>query len=615
MKATELVCNRCKGRLQHDEESNRYWCPYCKTYVLINETEQVTREKIRAKHAKDIKQLEKETELSKTEIQKQIIIDNNRIRAKRIRLTVFILLLVALIPLGVWFGFWYAHKNEIKMPLPASEYCNRNYQDTYNLLSDAGFDNIEYVVTKNLLKSEQAKEGIVTQVSINGNTSFSEGTWFDRSAQVKIAYSVLDPKREGDISMPLSSVDCIGLHQEKLVETLRESGFTNIADIVIADLTKDHQDHVGIVTKISVNNKTDFYRGDYFPQTAVIEITYHTMDPKRISDILIPDDFDKFLLLNYAEVRDAFKGAGFVNVVLVPQYDLGIFEGSKDGIVQIVSVNGNDAFLGHKWVPGDSVVRIVYRSKEFDYKDKQYSEIEVELKSLGFSSVECIALDDLSRKEEKKRGTVESVQVDGQELSDLDEIKLSSTAVIRYHSMKKAGANEVYITSSAKDLSGKDYKEVMRILSEMGFTNITSVALEDLSVGWFSKENTVNEVSIDGNTKFETGDIFNKTVKVTVSYHSFKPEPTNTPPPANGVAITLSSKDLCKLTYTEAVAELRKMGFTNVRAEALGDIGWGWFYTENEVKEVVINGSTKFSVNDVFARDVEIVVKYHSKKE
>ncbi len=57
------------------------------------------------------------------------------------------------------------------------------------------------------------------------------------------------------------------------------------------------------------------------------------------------------------------------------------------------------------------------------------------------------------------------------------------------------------------------------------------------------------------------------------------------------------------------------MGFTNVRAEALGDIGWGWFYTENEVKEVVINGSTKFSVNDVFARDVEIVVKYHSKKE
>lgn len=619
METTELVCKRCKGRLQHDEVGNRYYCPYCKTYVLINETERVTLQKIQAKNAKDIelgkKQIEKETELGRNEIQKQITLDNNRVRIKKIRLAVLIILLVALIPLGVLVGYRCAHKNEIRIPLSASEYCKRNYQDCYNLLSDVGFENIEYVVSKNLLKSEKSKEGIVTQVSINGNTSFSEGTWFDKHSQVKIAYSIMDPNREGDISMPISSVDCIGLQSEKLVETLREAGFKNISDVVIADLSKDHQDHVGVVTKISINNKTDFYRGDFFPQDAVIEITYHTMDPDRVSDVLVPDDFDKFLLLNYSEVRDAFKNAGFTYIYLVPQYDLGIFEGSKDGIVQIVSVNGNDAFVGNKWVPANSIVRIMYRSKELEYKEKQYSEIEILLKDMGFSSVECIALDDLSRKEEKKRGMVESVQVNGQELSDLDEINLSSTAVIRYHSMKKAGANEVYITFAAKDLSGKDYKDVMQILSEMGFTNISAVALEDLSIGWFSKENTVKEVSIDGDTKFATGDIFNKVAKVTVSYHSFKPEPTNTPPPANGVTITLSSKELCDLTYTEAVAKLKEMGFTNVRAEALGDIGWGWFYNENDVKEIVINGSTKFSAGDVFARDVEILVKYHSKKQ
>ncbi len=619
METTELVCKRCKGRLQHDEVSNRYWCPYCKTYVLINETERVTLQKIQAKNVKDIelgkKQIEKETELSRSEIQKQITLDNNRVRIKKIRLAVLIILLVALIPLGTWLGYRYAHKNEIKTPLSASEYCDRNYQDTYNLLSDAGFTNIEYVVSKSLLKSEKAKEGVVTQVSINGNTSFSEGTWFDKQAQVKIAYSVMNPNREGDISIPLSSVDCIGLDSEKLVKMLKESGFRNISDVVIADLSKEHQDHVGIVTKISIDNKTDFFRGDFFPQDAVIEITYHTIDPERISDVLVPDDFDKFLLLNYTEVRNAFKNAGFVDIVLVPQYDLGLFEGSKDGIVQIVSVNGNDAFLGNNWVPANSTVRIVFRSKEIEYKEKQYTEIETLLKNIGFSSIEYIALDDLSRKDEKKRGTVESVQVEGQELGDLDEINLSSTAVIRYHSMRKAGADEVYITTAAKDLSGKDYKDVIRILSEMGFTNITSVSLEDLSVGWFSQENTVKEVSIDGNTKFVAGDIYDKTVKVTVSYHSFKPEPTNTPPPANGVTITISSKELCDLTYTDAVEKLRGMGFTNIRVEALGDIGWGWFYTENEVKEIEINGSTKFSVGDVFEKDVEIVVKYHSKKQ
>lgn len=622
METTELVCKRCKGRLQHDVISNRYYCPYCKTYVLINETERVTLQKIQAKNAKDIelgkKQIEKEAELGKSENDKQIRLSNDRVRIKKIRLAVFIILLVALIPLGVLFGYWYAHKNEIKMPLPASEYCNRNYQDTYNLLADAGFENINYVVSKNLLKSEQSEEGIVTQISINGNTSFSEGTWFDKQSQVKIAYSVIDPNREGDISMPISSVDCIGLHSEKLVEVFNEAGFKNISDVVIADLNKEHQDHIGVVTKISINNKTDFYRGDFFPQNAVIEITYHVMDPDRVSDILIPDDFAKFLLLNYAEVRDAFKSAGFINVVLIPQYDLGLFEGSKDGIVQIVSVNGNDAFEGNRWVPANSTVRIMYRSKAIEYKEKQYTEIETLLKDIGFSSIECIALDDLSRKEEKKRGVVESVQVNGQELSNLDEINLSSAAVIKYHSMKKAGANEVYITTAAKDLSGKDFKEVIRILTEMGFTNISNVALEDLSAGWFSQENTVKEVSIDGNTKFEIGDIFNKTVKVTVSYHSFKPKPTNTPPPrmpVNGVAITLSSKELCSMAYSEAVGKLKEMGFTNIRTEALGDIGWGWFYKENEVKEIEINGSTKFSVGDVYARDAEIVVKYHSKKQ
>ena len=57
------------------------------------------------------------------------------------------------------------------------------------------------------------------------------------------------------------------------------------------------------------------------------------------------------------------------------------------------------------------------------------------------------------------------------------------------------------------------------------------------------------------------------------------------------------------------------MGFTNIRTEALGDIGWGWIYKENEVKKIEINGSTKFSVGDVYAKDAEIVVKYHSKKQ
>ena len=57
---------------------------------------------------------------------------------------------------------------------------------------------------------------------------------------------------------------------------------------------------------------------------------------------------------------------------------------------------------------------------------------------------------------------------------------------------------------------------------------------------------------------------------------------------------------------------LQEMGFTNVTASPLGDLKKGWFYDEGEVKEVSIAGAKKFSVNDMFNSDIEIIVFYHS---
>ena len=44
----------------------------------------------------------------------------------------------------------------------------------------------------------------------------------------------------------------------------------------------------------------------------------------------------------------------------------------------------------------------------------------------------------------------------------------------------------------------------------------------------------------------------------------------------------------------------------------IGDLKKGWLHDDGEVKEISIAGSTKFSTNDIFDSDAEIVIFYHS---
>ena len=49
-----------------------------------------------------------------------------------------------------------------------------------------------------------------------------------------------------------------------------------------------------------------------------------------------------------------------------------------------------------------------------------------------------------------------------------------------------------------------------------------------------------------------------------------------------------------------------------MRLNGMGDLKKGWLHDDGEVKEVSIAGSTKFSTNDIFDSDAEIVIFYHS---
>lgn len=80
---------------------------------------------------------------------------------------------------------------------------------------------------------------------------------------------------------------------------------------------------------------------------------------------------------------------------------------------------------------------------------------------------------------------------------------------------KNSEPNLIQIEVSAEDLQGQYYEDIVDMLTNKGFTDIT--ARED---GWniFKKEGTIKSISIDGNEDFSSGK-FSKDAKIVILYY------------------------------------------------------------------------------------------------
>ena len=83
------------------------------------------------------------------------------------------------------------------------------------------------------------------------------------------------------------------------------------------------------------------------------------------------------------------------------------------------------------------------------------------------------------------------------------------------------------MTSEYYDLIKRNYLEVTHILMGMGFTNIHYKA-KTIKEGWFgshTEENTVYNVTINGSSEFEKGDVFAKGAYILVEINLFSYTP------------------------------------------------------------------------------------------
>ncbi len=525
MDTTTLKCKQCGApqQLCYVDNAPVLKCTRCGTTERINETDAVTIERINAGAYKEVELGKKAIEKETVTAVQQLELEKKNQAWKRAK-AIFILIVV--IAAGVFGYFIYlnhSHKDDVRMPLGASSYCNRDYKDTVDLLTDAGFLNIEEVPVADLSKSDAGQTGIVTQVSINGNTTFTEKTWFPNSARVRVTYHILDPAKENQLQIPLSSDSCIGNNYSNVIDEFTNAGFTVEAD-EYADLTRDREHEDGDVTEITVGNRPEFKSGDWVSDDVIVSVEYHVLDPDRATDISVPGDSDQYIEKDYLMVCNEFETAGFTNILLTPLYDRTILDRSDPGLVELVLLNDTSIFYEGKWVPYDSVVEISYHADKLKYTGEQYLDIEAAIQAMGFNNVTSVPLDDLDPGELKQVGSVTSVLVDGIELFEVESFTREAEVIIKYHSAKTLTETRVAVASSSNDFSGEDYQTVVQALSDMGFTDITAVGLEDMNkvTGLVMTEGAVKSVSIDGRTKFDEGTVFESDVEVIVSYHSSK---------------------------------------------------------------------------------------------
>ena len=182
--------------------------------------------------------------------------------------------------------FFDAYKKDEKpkhMPINFIEkkFLNRTKEDVEKELLDFGFYDVELIRSNE--KSLFTKENMVTNVSINGSDKYKEGDWAAADSTVEVTYYLPFSEEEiiamhpGEIKMPEGTKHYLGRSYEDVKAELIELGFYNIETDIIKDITKEKDKKLGKVDSILIDRMPKVSKGEWVPEGALIEITYHDL--------------------------------------------------------------------------------------------------------------------------------------------------------------------------------------------------------------------------------------------------------------------------------------------------------------------------------------------------
>ena len=191
VETVQIRCKSCNGTMTLSSDRKVLSCPYCESTELIVESDSVTKQQIKSDAYKEV-------QFSKDRTKKDIVIAKQEHEIKKEKTTfkmtltwliIGVVLFVAFEAFCMFMGgFFDNHDGEVKVSASSKELKGENYEDVIERLEDMGFYNIETEALEDLVVGWFDKENAVKEITIDGDSKFSEGDWFDEDADIKITY-------------------------------------------------------------------------------------------------------------------------------------------------------------------------------------------------------------------------------------------------------------------------------------------------------------------------------------------------------------------------------------------------------------------------------------------
>lgn len=148
-----------------------------------------------------------------------------------------------------------------------------------------------------------------------------------------------------------------GLKYTEVVQLLKESGFTNIREKELSDLTLSREDEENLVTEVRLLHTDKFREFTKYPSNLWITVVYHTVE--LYSPCLTSKDAKG---MNYEDVIEEFENAGFINISVNVEYDIITGWIINDGEVKSITINGDSKYDYYDKYRLDAEIVITYHT-------------------------------------------------------------------------------------------------------------------------------------------------------------------------------------------------------------------------------------------------------------
>ena len=315
----------------------------------------------------------------------------------------------------------------LSIPCSYSDCINAEYQDVARKFKD-------FVIKENpiedLEKNQADRIGIITEITVDGSTSFEIGDEARYDAEIIITYHTLNPERANDIRAG-NSEDYNDLEIKDVTKRLVGAGFNNIN--LIPKITNKRKDF-NQIREIRINGSNTFSEEEWFAPDSRIEIEYWSEKWKYDNAV-------------YRDVESELKALGFTQVILVPLEDEQE-ESKLTGKVVRVLVDDKElsettelnlnvpVFVQYHSIKKLTGSRVEMKKTNAEFKNRPLQKVREELRDMGFSKISTEPLSDMSALLIKE-GNVVSVSIDGENDYKKGYIYESDVPVVVYYKSKE----------------------------------------------------------------------------------------------------------------------------------------------------------------------------------